>query len=262
MSYTTFLGDTFENEHDEELTRKFGDAYKYFKKQYPELYKLPTEEVRGIFYEFNKSPYGDTLEKSIARTNQYIQNHMPDWQEQYINPEASLEGTQTICRADFEPEQKEWLDWGNREDTVQQKKIEPQLWETAEDGARVYHDVIKQEGNFIPPKQSMVPYGWAYTKAGINMVWDHSKLSNMRLSDKYKHAYMNCKAAQLGEGGYDAAIFLSDLKELKDKETGNNTRDSSAGDQYANQIGRLLGGKYPDGDCDELVQRHIKKWYE
>ncbi len=44
MSYTTFLGDTFEDEHDEELTRKFGDTYKYFKKQYPELYKLPTEE--------------------------------------------------------------------------------------------------------------------------------------------------------------------------------------------------------------------------
>ncbi len=88
MSYTTFLGDTFEDEHDEELTRKFGDTYKYFKRLYPELYKLPTEEARGIFHEFNKSPYGDTLEKSIARTNQYIENHMPDWQEQYINPEA------------------------------------------------------------------------------------------------------------------------------------------------------------------------------
>ena len=24
---------------------------------------------------------------------------------------------------------------------------------------------------------------------------------------------------------------------------------------YANKIGRLLGGKYPKGDCDELVQR-------
>jgi len=88
MPYTTFLGEKFEDEHDEELTRKFGDTYKYFKRQYPDLYKLPTEEVRGIFHEFNKSPYGDTFEKSLDRTRQYIDRRMPDWQEQYINPKA------------------------------------------------------------------------------------------------------------------------------------------------------------------------------
>ncbi len=31
------------------------------------------------------------------------------------------------------------------------------------------------------------------------------------------------------------------------------------GDQYANMIGRLLGSKYPKGDCSELIQRYIKK---
>ena len=30
---------------------------------------------------------------------------------------------------------------------------------------------------------------------------------------------------------------------------------------YANKIGRLLGGKYPKGDCDELVQRYIDRHY-
>lgn len=87
MSYTTFFGDTFEDEHDEELTHKFGDPYKYFKKQYPGLHKLPTEEVRGIYSEFKKSPYGDTFEKSVDRTKQYIETRMPTWQKQYINPQ-------------------------------------------------------------------------------------------------------------------------------------------------------------------------------
>jgi len=96
MPYTTFLGEKFEDEHDEELTRKFGDTYKYFKRQYPDIYKLPTEEVRGIFHEFNKSPYGDTFEKSLDRTRQYIDRRMPDWQEQYINPKAQQTQQQSV----------------------------------------------------------------------------------------------------------------------------------------------------------------------
>lgn len=86
MSYTTFLGDTFEDEHDEELTRKFGDTYKFFKNKYPYLYKLPSQDIQGIFNEFKKSPYGDTFEKSVERTNQYINQHMPEWKIKYINP--------------------------------------------------------------------------------------------------------------------------------------------------------------------------------
>lgn len=29
--------------------------------------------------------------------------------------------------------------------------------------------------------------------------------------------------------------------------------------KYANNLGRYLGFKYPDGDCDEMVQRYISK---
>ena len=71
---------------------------------------------------------------------------------------------------------------------------------------------------------------------------------------------MNCNAAQFGQGGTDIATLTSNLKEWKDVTLGSNTLDSSQGDQYANQIGRLLGSKYPNGDCDELVQRYIKKF--
>lgn len=86
MSYTTFFGNTFEDEHDEELTRKFGNTYKYFKEQYPELSKLPTSEIKDICHEFNKSPYGDTFEKSVERTKKYIENQKPRWQEEYFSP--------------------------------------------------------------------------------------------------------------------------------------------------------------------------------
>lgn len=86
MTYTTFLGDTFEDEHDEELCRKFGDTYKFFKNEYPGLYKLPTEDVRDICHKFRESTYGDTFEKSVDRTKQYINQRMPEWNIKYINP--------------------------------------------------------------------------------------------------------------------------------------------------------------------------------
>ena len=83
----------------------------------------------------------------------------------------------------------------------------------------------------------------------------------LNVTDKYKHAYMNCVAAQYGQGGADIATLASNLREWNDVRTGSNTLDSSQGDQYANKIGRLLGGKYPKGDCDELVQRYIDRHY-
>lgn len=84
-------------------------------------------------------------------------------------------------------------------------------------------------------------------------------LKTMNVTDKYKHALMNCNAAQYGQGGADVAKLASDFKEWYDTKTGANTLDSSQGDDYANRIGRLLGSKYPQGDCDVLIQKYIKK---
>ena len=53
--------------------------------------------------------------------------------------------------------------------------------------------------------------------------------------------------------------MASDLREWNDVRTGSNTIDTSKGDNYANLIGRLLGSKYPNGDCNELIQKYIKK---
>ena len=91
------------------------------------------------------------------------------------------------------------------------------------------------------------------------MVNNYVNLRNANLTDKYKHAIMNCNAAQYGQGGADIARMASNVREFYDTTTGANTLDSSRGDQYANQIGRLLGGKYPNGDCNELVRKYIQK---
>ena len=91
------------------------------------------------------------------------------------------------------------------------------------------------------------------------MIDNYRNLKNANITDKYKHAFMNCNAAQYGQGGADISKLASNIKEIYDTKTGANSLDSSQGDQYANQIGRLLGCKYPNGDCDELVQRYIKK---
>ena len=80
---------TFINEHDEELTRRFGDKYSLFKEYYPDLYKLPASEIKDICYEYNKSPYGDTFDKSVARTRKYIDSQMDRWQKEYFNPKPN-----------------------------------------------------------------------------------------------------------------------------------------------------------------------------
>ena len=137
----------------------------------------------------------------------------------------------------------------------------PRIWESAADGKRVYDYVIQQEGNFVSPDQNMFSYDWSVLRTVPNMINNYMNLKDMKLVDKYKHAYMNCEASQFGKGGSDIASIVSNLREWNDRRTGVNTLDSSEGDQYANKIGRLLGGKYPNGDCDELVQRYINKKY-
>lgn len=81
------------------------------------------------------------------------------------------------------------------------------------------------------------------------------------LSDKYRHAMINCLASQRGIKDSIRANNLSRLREFFDVHLGSNTPESSEQDMMANKIGQLLGLKYPNGDCDEMVQRYIKKQY-
>ena len=137
----------------------------------------------------------------------------------------------------------------------------PRYWETAADGKKVYDYMLQKEGNFTPQIQRSELYQYSALSAVPNMVQNYNKLAPQKVTDKYKHAYMNCSAAQYGQGGADVAMLASNLREWYDKKVGKNTLDSSEGDQYANRIGRFLGSKYPEEDCDELVQRYINRRY-
>ena len=145
--------------------------------------------------------------------------------------------------------------------TTSQSQIQPKIWESASDGKKVYDDVVKIEGDYNPKNQGLIDYTASAINGTINLVNNYFPLKDLKVTDKYKHALMNCYASQYGKGGADVAKLASDVREFYDTTTGANTLDNSQGDQYANQIGRLLGSKYPNGDCDELIQRYIKKYY-
>lgn len=137
----------------------------------------------------------------------------------------------------------------------------PRYWESATEGKRVYDYMIQQEGDFTPKIQRPEFYRQSAFNAIPDLIHNYYKLAPQKVTDKYKHAYMNCSAAQYGQGGADVAMLASNLREWYDKKVGKNTLDSSEGDQYANRIGRFLGSKYPEEDCDELVQRYINRRY-
>ena len=145
--------------------------------------------------------------------------------------------------------------------TVPPQPVQPKYWETAQEGKQVYENVIRNEGYHRPQEQNILKYGNSAIKAIPNMINNYINLKNANLTDKYKHAFMNCSAAQYGKGGEDIAKLASNAREFYDIKTDANSLDSSQADQYANQIGRLLGGKYPNRDCDALIQKYIKKYW-
>ena len=137
----------------------------------------------------------------------------------------------------------------------------PAYWETASEGQKVLENVLSSENtnenNFS--NTNIGDYIKSAMIGGRNIVNDYFDVNPLKLTDKYKHAYINCHAAQNGKGGADIAKFLSSAKEFYDVTFGNNTQDASDADNYANRIGRVLGTKYPKGNCNELVGKYIKK---
>ena len=135
----------------------------------------------------------------------------------------------------------------------------PRYWETAADGEKVWNHVLQQEGVVEPRSQNIFSYLYSLGAGLGNMYGNYQNFTPIKMSDKYKHAVINCEAAQYGEGGNDMAKLVSWGKEARDVWTGQNTNDSSASDNYANKIGRLLGTKYPNDDCQVIVKKYIDK---
>lgn len=96
-------------------------------------------------------------------------------------------------------------------------------------------------------------------EAMVDLLKNYNKYHNVKMNDKYKHALLSCLAAQQGTGAVLGSSFLAGLKELNDIYSEKNTLEESYEDDRANRLGRLLGFKNPQGDCDEMVSRYIKK---
>ena len=135
----------------------------------------------------------------------------------------------------------------------------PRYWDTAADGEKVWNYVQQQEGDVKSQSQNMINYLYSLGAGLGNMYGNYQNFTPIKMSDKYKHAVINCSASQYGEGGNDMAKLVSWGKEARDIWTGQNTEDSSKSDDYANKIGRLLGTKYPKGNCQVIVQKYIDK---
>ena len=82
--YSSYLTrETFENEHDEKMTRKFSYNYKVLKRLFPEVYKLPESEIRSLVHSIYDNPkLGDEL---LDHLTDVINKKKPEWGE-YLNP--------------------------------------------------------------------------------------------------------------------------------------------------------------------------------
>ena len=135
----------------------------------------------------------------------------------------------------------------------------PKYWETPEEGEKIYQHVLQKEGSenkgsfFDPTYMGLYSLGVMKTAKLASELW------NQKMTDKFKHALINCEVSQLGDGAADAVAAISGLKEGFDILTLKNTVPASQADNYANKIGRLLGKKYPNIDCEELLKQYIKK---
>lgn len=138
------------------------------------------------------------------------------------------------------------------------------------------NDLRKAYAMALEDTGGMSDEDWANRTRNSHMLNDFSQLNNIAndfirfrynpkyrgLSDKYRHAMINCLASQRGIKDSMLANKLSRLREFYDVYSGENTPEASEQDMFANKIGQLLGLKYPNGDCDEMVQRYIKKTYK
>ena len=108
--YSSYLTrETFENEHDEKMTRKFSYNYQVLKRLFPEVYKLPESEIRSLVHSIYDNPkLGDEL---LDHLSDVINKKKPEWGE-YLNPKPE-EPEQTVQNNPLQPVQPKPLNTGS-----------------------------------------------------------------------------------------------------------------------------------------------------
>ena len=108
--YSSYLTrETFENEHDEKMTRKFSYNYQVLKRLFPEVYKLPESEIRSLVHSIYDNPkMGDEL---LDHLSDVINKKKPEWGE-YLNPKPE-EPEQPVQANPLQPVQPKPLNTGS-----------------------------------------------------------------------------------------------------------------------------------------------------
>ena len=108
--YSSYLTrETFENEHDEKMTRKFSYNYQVLKRLFPEVYKLPESEIRSLVHSIYDNPkMGDEL---LDHLSDVINKKKPEWDE-YLNPKPE-EPEQTVQNNPLQPVHSKLLNTGS-----------------------------------------------------------------------------------------------------------------------------------------------------
>ena len=124
--YSSYLTrETFENEHDEKMTRKFSYNYQVLKRLFPEVYKLPESEIRSLVHSIYDNPkMGDEL---LDHLSDVINKKKPEWGE-YLNPKPE-EPEQTVQNNPLQPVQSKPLNTGSGFEPYKPQKKRFRAWQ-------------------------------------------------------------------------------------------------------------------------------------
>ena len=234
----------------ERLDKKFSYNYQVIKNAYPKVSELPEDEVREIIRKYYDAT--GTHEDSMQAVMNYIREKEPEWKMKYFYNNAD-----NVSGNDYAG-----IAINNTLSPVTEKE---KAKDNIVDNIGAYptlQKAIRQEGNVTQEDLKNLARRGGFTPllAPFPIVKDVASLYNNKdVTDKYKHAYINCLNAQRGLMSSVWADDFSGLKEYYDVKSGANTPIASYEDMDANLTGKFLGIKYPEGDCDELVQRYFKK---
>ena len=258
---------TYDSENDERLDKKFSYNYQVIKNAYPKVSKLPEDEVREIIRKYYDAT--GTHEESMQAVMDYIRQKEPEWRKLYFKSEALDNGSRIQPITERQKEEAEAL----------ARQIRPEMPNMFTDD--IVDNIWNKYAPYLPTykvsKYMAVPKmaldHWQNMdnkniidmgKQAYNIYQDYKEYYPLRLNDKYKHAVINCRAAQRGQTGEDLVTLLSRLKEYNDvhlRKEGKNTWSESIQDSQANALGRSLGRLYKDGNCEEMVSKRIKRNY-
>ena len=169
MSYQSIDGKKYENEHDEMMSHRYGDKYTYIKNKYPEIYKLPEEEIDVLAGIITRA--GDMADAE-EKINEYIEQKEPEWQQLYGLDYEDKEENQNQDSNSFwqSPQNNDfWGGYGNKQNTS--SLTTPQGSNNTQTLGNYFMDNVEDIGYGAKKAISGATFGasdWALRKLGFD----------------------------------------------------------------------------------------------